>query len=186
MFEKFDDSDMKIAGEKMPKGSSFQQENETVNLYEIQRQNGNLAKAQRIGATLVERIGKLTLDNRDSITDNDRYAVQKKLLMIFGFVVGIEEFSPNKLLVRTSLNVFYDTLKKEDPALYESMGLTGAFSFYYLEYRRKGDITQNIANAFAMLCGAEGDIALVESGADIFGHYFSFVKALIAQAGYVQ
>ncbi|MBE6764933.1 MAG: hypothetical protein E7546_03505 [Ruminococcaceae bacterium] len=183
MVERFDDSDMKIVG-SAPSKAEEPRDNETVNLYEEQKQNGNIAKAQRVGATLAGDIDALSVECEAALPSDDMLAVQKKLLMIFSFVAGIEEFSPNKLIVRTTLNVFYDTLKKEDPALYESMGLTGAFSFYYLEYRRSGDATANIANAFAMLCGAESDSAYVETGSAVFEKYYSFVKELIAQVEY--
>lgn len=183
MTERFDDSDMKIVG-----GPSAQQneikDNESVNLYEEQQLNGNIDKAQTLGATLAGDIGALQVDSTSSLPDDDMISVQQKLLMIFSFVVGMEEYLPNKLLVRTSLNVFYDTLKKENPALYESMGLTGAFSFYYLEYRRSGDAAANIANAFAMLCAAEDNSDFVETGSAIFDKYYSFVKELISQVGF--
>lgn len=185
MIGTYDDSDMKIADGKK-KSVEQQYDGESVNFYEEQTENGNLAKAQRVGATLAENVDRLIFEQPKLSECTAGLPVQKKLLMIFGFVAGIEEFTPNKLLIRTCLNVFYDTLKRESPAIYESMGLTGAFSFFYLEYRRKGDSAQNIANAFAMLCGADGNDEYIALGSKIFGEYFSFVEKLTEEVGYVR
>lgn len=191
MTDFYDDSDMKIASAQPSKQiKESKRAAEAAENFDLHRDNGNLARAQRLGATFVCEIKALNPGADGSMfrisEAGEQYAMQSKLLVMFSFVVGMEAFIPDKLLVRTALNVFYDSLKKEEPVLYDKMSSSGAFSFYYLEYRRGGDPYRNVSKAFAMLCGKDGVDDYVKNGEEIFRHYYDFAKKLIAEVGFIQ
>ena len=179
----FDDSDIKIFGGGSKSGSKSI-DVDSAQLFEMQKANGNIARSQMLGAALAERVDGLDIcidEVCDEVTSN-----HMRILMIFSMVVGIEEGLPDRILVRTALNVFYDTLKKEKPQLYDSMSASGAFTFYYLEYRRGGDKAKRIAKAFTMLCGNDGDEKLIGAGDALFCGYFDHARGLSEEMNFVR
>ena len=80
--------------------------------------------------------------------------------------------------------MFYDTLKKEDPKLYDDMSATGSLTFYYLAYRRDGDPKLRVAQAFAMLCGDEENEDLIQVGEAIYHRYRHMVREYVDGIGF--
>lgn len=187
----FDDSDMKIAGENGTDiGKDVSSGDTDIDkLYAFHLERGDLANSRRLGATLADYVrgqGDSPNDPRNfsghpgGAFPDMKIAMHKQLLAIFALVVGIESSMPDRILTRACLNVFYDTLKKDSPALYDAMSASGAFSFYYLEYREdESNGVFGIAENFAMLCGSEKDPALMELGENIFRKYFNVSLGLV-------
>ncbi len=181
----FDDSDMKIAGSK-PSEAVNASERETDVVYEHHRDSGNLAKSRRLGASLADYIERFGNVNGDPSTGDIKIELHKRLLAIFAMVVGIESLLPDRVLIRASLNVFYDTLKKEKPQLYDAMSSSGAFTFYYLAYRKgSGSNREGIGSSFAMLCGNDGNQAFIDMGLAVFDEYYSYVEQLIGELNFI-
>lgn len=172
----YDDSDIKIAGRE-PMNSPLK-EDEAYDGYEEQRLNGNQSRALRLGLTLCCEL--------DKIKEIPDITTQRKLLTIFSYAVAVEQLLDNDNLVRTTLNVFYDSLKKSDPELYDLMSSSGAFTFYYLEHRRTNTSAQNVARAYAMLSGREGDEALIIQGVEIIETNLEFTRRLVEELGFVK
>lgn len=179
-----DDSDMKIAGAEIsaePEGIS---DAESLEIYDRMRRNGDLSRARRLGASLAGSIDRL---HSELLTDksDETVVLHSKLLVVFSAVAGIESMLSNRMLVRTALNVFYDTLKKDSPEIYDSMSVSGAVTFYYLEYRKLGDAAADIGGKFAMLCGRDEDDELMRLGLDIFTHGFDYVRSVIDEMAFI-
>ena len=52
----------------------------------------------------------------------------------------------------------------------------GAFSFYYLAYRRGSEVERRIGQTFAMLCSHDGDPIYQELGEALYCWFLSVVK----------
>lgn len=176
--------DVKVAGENLSRQIQAEAARSYEDKWEQSRENGNFARAQRIGATLACEASSVSFlvfsgDN------GEKRAGLCRLLAAFAFVAGIEAGIKDRLLSRIALNVFYNLLKKDDPALYDQINSGGEFTFFYLAYRRGGDprtdaASHDVAGAFAMLLGREGEDELIAEGAEIFEKYFDFARNLIA------
>lgn len=176
----FDDSDMKIVDDRPGRKIGSSADDAPV---EEQLANGNIACARTAGACIAGLIeteatrldsGAFAIPNCD-----DKDVLSRKLLMIFALVVAIEQKIEDKFLMRTALNSFYDTLKKENPEIYDAMSSSGAFTFYYLAYRRAND-TRSVGSTFSMLCGNDGEEPYINVGCAVFEHYFKLGSDTIA------
>jgi len=173
-----DDSDMKIAGVSDSAASDSAMDPESIDAYDRMRRSGELSRARRLGASLADCIEDVFKSLAIKSSD-ETVLLHSKLLVIFSAVAAMESDLPNPMLARTALNVFYDTLKKDSPELYDSMSVTGAVTFYYLEYRKLGVMPADIGGKFAMLCGREEDDALMSLGLDVFTRSFDHVRKII-------
>jgi hypothetical protein len=166
---------MKIAGEKIDIKSADRTQDESDSI-ELQIENGNIIRARRLGSAVVSVIQSETDKLGEggiiaSLDMKDTMLIQYRMLMIFTVVSTIEQHSPNKHIMRTALNTFYDILKREDPEIYDYMSASGASSFYYLAIRRGGDCAANVGKSFAMLCEREDDGQFIAAGSEIYSHY---------------
>lgn len=167
----FDDSDMKIVGKSFSDG-----EKNIGNL-----QNDNLTPteincAKELGLIIAEKF--LDESNVISSADNDdsQMLIQRKLLLSFTVSVALDEYCKNDSIAGIAEKSFLDKIKSVSHELYLSCGDTGAFSFYYLAYRRKDDIERRIGQTFAMLCSHDGDPIFQELGETLYCWFSSVVK----------
>ena len=176
----YDDSDMKIAG-NYAGGDASDGIDKSDRLYAYRLEHGEIANARRLGATLADYVEGQSGNSGDIFGPEMKIAMHRQLLSIFALVVGVESSMPDRILTRACLNVFYDTLKKDNPKMYDAMSASGAFSFYYLKYRKDsadGGV-YGIAESFAMLCGSEKDTALREIGESIFRKNYNIALELV-------
>lgn len=183
-----DDRDVKIFGENDDDCSCTSEDSEYVKLINEKKGSRNIRRAMQLGASLVVEIDRSMPDLNAGVfelrDDQDPMLLNRSMLMVFSMIIGMEQYIPGKALVGTALNVFYDTLKKENPKLYDDMSATGAFTFYYLAYRRDGDPKQRVAQAFAMLCGDENNEDLVQVGEAIYHRYRHIVRDFVEEIGF--
>ena len=102
--------------------------------------------------------------------------LQRRLLLSFTATVGFEQFCRDDTLAGIAQKSFIDTVKKENDELYRSSSDTGAFSFYYLAYRRGSEIDRRIGQTFAMLCSHDGDPIYQELGEALYCWFLSAVR----------
>ena len=185
--EMYDDRDVKIfSGDsdmnKAPEDSEY------VKLINEKKGSRNIRRAMQLGASLVMEIDRCIPDLNSGVLalpdDLDPMLLHRSMLLVFSIIIGMEQFIPGKALVGTALNVFYDTLKKEDPKLYDDMSATGSLTFYYLAYRRDGEPKRRVAQAFAMLCGDENNEDLIQVGEAIYHRYRHMVREYVAGIGF--
>ena len=138
-----------------------------------------LDAARVIGATLAERTKQA--ERGFELEIDDDLLLQRRLLLCFAVSTGLEEFAVTQQVARTALNSFYDSLKRSDPEFYDDIGSTGAFSFYYLAKRQRGDTVRRIGQTFAMLCGQDGDPVCQELREALYCRYLDMVKVELAR-----
>ncbi len=102
--------------------------------------------------------------------------IQRRLLISFTATVGFEEFSKNDIVCGVAQKSFLDTLKVNDEQLYKTSTDTGAFSFYYLVFRRGFDLERRMGQTFAMLCSHDGDPIYQELGEALYCWFLSVVR----------
>ena len=78
-----------------------------------------------------------------------------------------------------------DTIRAKDADLYKTSADTGAFSFYYLAFRRGGEVDRRIGQTFAMLCSHDGDPIFQELGEALYCWFLSAVKNSAKENGII-
>lgn len=178
-----DDSDIKIAGAP----SEAPADEAALEAEELRRQkeNGSLDHARTLGKLLSKDI--VRIDGEEAFGQDARESgavrIQRRLLLAFAASHGVETFVANKLVAKAALNAFYDTLQKEQPAFYDDLNGSGAFSFYVLCVRRGGSVEKEIGKTFAMLAGKEGDDVLAALGEALFIRFTDVIRGAIASVG---
>lgn len=172
------DEDIKIVGDKpsldvkknLAKMGSAVPFNDSVN--ENARQWGRL-----VAAEFVKESGA------DSLEDNVDFnmIIQKRLLLSFTATIGFEKYCLNDSLCGIAQKSFIDEIKKENKEIYKTSQDTGAFSFYYLAFRRGGETERRVGQTFAMLCSHDGDPVYQELGEALFCWFLSVVKKYAEQ-----
>lgn len=170
----YSDIDVKIAGDKpsrdvkrnlMP--SEFQS---NLNKEEIKR-------AKRFGKAVADKfIEDTDISSLSGLDNNLEMIIQRRMLLSFTSTIGFELYSPDDTVCGIAQKSFLDALKKQDNAFYSSADNTGAFSFYYLAYRRGGEVDRRIGQTFAMLCSHDGDPIYQELGEALYCWFLSEVK----------
>ena len=174
----FDDSDVKVVGAK-PSG--------TVKKHIGENSDELLPKelverCKALGSCLAEKF----LKSIDSVFVDDatdmQMLIQRRLLLSFTVNVILDEYCVNDTVSGIAVKSFLDTLSKTAPDIYESCNDTGAFSFYYLAYRRRTDVERRIGQTFAMLCAHDGDPIYQELGEALYCWFVSVVKSEIEKS----
>lgn len=169
------DSDMKIVGDKP---SQDVKRNRSIASGDLQLDKEQVNKAKKIGQSIAEEFSAAV----DSYVQGDHkdyeLQIQRRLLLSFTATVGFEKYLPDTLSGMAQKS-FLDKLKELSAELYATSSDTGAFSFYYLAYRRGLDIERRIGQTFAMLCSHDGDPIFQELGEALYCWFLSVVKKTV-------
>ena len=175
----FDDNDIKIAGNRP--SDSIKRNNLSDVSSEILSEV-TLAAAKKFGAHIAEKFSIASNAYSDAIEDNDvDMMVQRILLLSFTVTAVFESSLLNETVSGVAQKSFLDTVKRDYKDIYQYTSDTGAFTFYYLAYRRGSEIERRIGQTFAMLCGHDGDPIYQELGEVLFCWFSSEVKAAAEQ-----
>ncbi len=168
------DNDIKIAGDKP---SASVKENLIRSAAEKEISKEQTQNAKNWGKAVAEKFIK---DIADSLVGeretNLEMLSQRRMLLSFAASVGFETLTENDTLGGLAQKSFLDTLKKKDPKHYVTAEDNGAFSFYYLAFRRGNDVERRIGQTFAMLCSHDGDPIYQELGEALYCWFLSVVK----------
>ncbi|MEE1006506.1 MAG: hypothetical protein U0L66_04865 [Acutalibacteraceae bacterium] len=174
----YSDNDIKIAGDKPSVDIKKNRESAVSAPKELDAQDTKNAK--ELGRIIAEKFIK---DARDAETSDEggdlsdfEMIIQRRLLLSFTATVGFEEYCADDTLAGIAQKSFIDTVKKTDNELYKSSSDTGAFSFYYVAYRRGSEIDRRMGQTFAMLCAHDGDPVYQELGEALYCWFMSAVK----------
>ena len=175
----FDDNDIKIAGNRP--SDSIKRNNLSDASSEILSE-ATLAAAKKFGAHIAEKFSIASNAYSDAIEDNDvDMMVQRILLLSFTVTAVFESSLLNETVSGVAQKSFLDTLKKNDSELYNTSSDTGAFSFYYLAFRRGSEIDRRIGQTFAMLCAHDGDPVYQELGEALYCWFLSVVRKAVKE-----
>lgn len=179
----YSDNDIKIAGDKPSKELS---KNTTTALVEEKLTKQELNAAKRWGETVAEKFIKNILDSEIGKREfNSEMLSQRRILLSFAASIGFETLPESATLGGLAQKSFLDTIKKKDPKHYVTAEDNGAFSFYYLAFRRGNDIERRIGQTFAMLCSHDGDPIYQEIGEALYCWFLSVVKSSAEDSGII-
>ena len=173
-----DDLDVKIASDK-PSEDVRRNKNTPA-------QNSSVSSEQIKGA---KAVGKAVANSfiRDAQTEVDEefrdfdMIVQRRLLLSFTATAGFEQYIGDDALAGIAQKSFLDTVNKYSTELYKTSSDTGAFSFYYLAFRRGSEVDRRIGQTFAMLCSHDGDPIFQELGEALYCWFLSVVRKAVAE-----
>ena len=179
----YSDSDIKIAGDKPSQEIKKRREN-VSELKEPAKEKIKNAKelGKRIALKFINDAKETEVSDEPADFD---MLLQRRLLLSFTATVGFEQFCRDDTLAGIAQKSFIDTVKKENDELYRSSSDTGAFSFYYLAYRRGSEIDRRIGQTFAMLCSHDGDPIYQELGEAVYCWFKSCSEAKIKESGII-
>lgn len=173
------DEDIKIADlseiKAMSKKAKAEKSHSAHEEYDREMSKGNTVKAKEFGAVLaddlVENLHRFTAGEAEE--ENTDIAVQRGVLMTFAAVTCIENNIESSVVSQIAENSFNEQLQSLVPELYNAAYKSGAFSFYYLAYRRGSEVERRIGQTFAMLCSHDGDPIYQELGEAIYCWFLS-------------
>ena len=165
----FEDTDIKIFGEK-----KLPPKEETLNI-----PKEKIEKAKTIGKKVAEIYIDDYLKQKEEFSSDTEFLNERILLLSFTATAGFEEYIGDDALVGFAGKSFLDTVKAASDELYRASSDTGAFSFYYLAFRRDNEIERRIGQTFAMLCSHDGDPIFQELGEALFCWFSSKVKSIV-------
>lgn len=173
---KTDDLDIKIAGDK-PSEDIFRNKKTTVQSSVLTNEQINGAKT--VGKAVAESfIADAEISGDDEFRDYDML-LQRRLLLSFTATVGFEQYISDDTLVGIAQKSFLDTLNSYSSEIYKTSSDTGAFSFYYLAFRRGSEVDRRIGQTFAMLCSHDGDPIFQELGEALYCWFSSVVRKAV-------
>lgn len=186
-----DDHDIKIFTSSQ-RSLEFAEAERVVAELERERQNGNLARARKLGARLAEEVAKIgepenifgSLIGKDEDEQAQSTLQQRKFLLAFAIESSVAVYAPSKLIGTTILNTYYDILSTCAKDFYDTVSFAGAFSLYYLDLRRGVKVSRAIGETFAKLCGKEGDAAYEELGYELNRRFYETVRKLMSEADF--
>lgn len=165
------DEDIKIVSDKPSKDVKRDLEA----LVGQNKKDGEHLAAKQLGSA-VARIFSSDAANFKYDDDGDyEMIVQRRLLLSFTATVGFERYLKDDTDVGFAQKAFLDYLKMNNPEIYRTSCDTGAFSFYYLAYRRGIEVERRIGQTFAMLCSHDGDNVYQELGEALYCWFSSVV-----------
>lgn len=166
------DEDIKIVGEKPSRDVKRNLEK----LLDAENKENEHLAAKHLGSTVA---GIFSSDAANFKYDDDgdfEMIIQRRLLLSFTATVSFEKYLKDDTDVGFAQKAFLDYLKMNNPEIYRTSSDTGAFSFYYLAYRRGIDVERRIGQTFAMLCSHDGDNVYQELGEALYCWFSSVVK----------
>ena len=169
----YSDEDIKIAGDKPSLDVAKNMKKDTA-------ESGPSAQAvksaklwgKKVAEKFLEDIGGSQVGEKE---DNLEMLSQRKMLLLFTASVGFERISPDDALGGFAQKSFLDALSKKGEGD-NATDDTGAFSFYYLAFRRGSEVERRIGQTFAMLCSHDGDPIYQELGEALYCWFLSVVK----------
>ena len=171
------DEDIKIAGNK-PSISVKENSVSSSNDVSILKEKINAAK--KLGEVIANEFCKAFEAYPNAVEEpDDNMVVQRLLLLSFTATVGLDKHLGNETLAGIAQKSFLKTVKNTADELYKYTSDTGAFSFYYLAYRRGSEVERRMGQTFAMLCSHDGDPIYQELGEVLFCWFSSVIESAV-------
>ena len=178
----YSDNDIKIAGDKPSleiKKRNEEKQNPTKADKAIIKSAKEWGKA--VALQFIEDAKTATEDSIDC-----EMLIQRRMLLSFTATVGFEQLIEDDSLSGVAQKSFLDTVRTADAELYRTSSDMGAYSFYYLAFRRGGEVDRRIGQTFAMLCSHDGDPVYQELGEALYCWFLSVVKKIAKENNLIQ
>ncbi len=166
------DSDIKIAGDK----PSVDVKRNRLLAGEMGESTGERNNAKYLGRAVAQIFSKDATNFKYEDDGDYEMIVQRRMLLSFTATVGFERYCSDDTDAGIAQKAFIDYLKENNPEILKTSTDTGAFSFYYLAYRRGIEVDRRIGQTFAMLCSHDGDNVYQELGEALYCWFSSVVK----------
>lgn len=172
------DNDIKIAGDR----PSIDVKRNIMSITNTEIDEKQINAARYLGINVAQIFSKDATDFK--YDDGDReMIIERRLLLSFTATVGFERYCSDDTHAGIAQKAFLDYLKENNPEIYRTSSDTGAFSFYYLAYRRGIEVERRIGQTFAMLCSHDGDNVYQELGEALYCWFSSVVKEQAEKLG---
>ena len=171
------DSDVKIYGESRPNDTD---NNLTAGEGKSVTKESRCA-AKKIGICVAQQLLKDAADYTGGENSDYELIIQRRLLLSFSATAGFEQYIGDDTLIGIAQKSFLDAIKKESNEIYKTCSDMGAFSFYYLAFRRGSDIERRMGQTFAMLCSHDGDPIFQELGEALYCWFTSVVRKAVKE-----
>lgn len=171
------DSDVKIAGDRPSRDI-----NKNVGTTEektVTKEQREAAK--KIGVDVAKQFLKDAEQSPEDENTDYNLLLQRRLLLSFSATAGFEQYIGDDTLVGVAQKSFLDTVRKGGEDIYKTSSDMGAFSFYYLAFRRGNDIERRMGQTFAMLCSHDGDPIFQELGEALYCWFTSVVRKAVKE-----
>jgi len=168
------DNDIKIAGDK-PSVDVIKNARKDDEIKGVEKAKAEASKlwGEAVAQKFIKDITDSEVGERES---NLEMLTQRRMLLSFAASIGFETLVADEVLGGLAQKSFLDTLKKNSPQHYVTAEDNGAFSFYYLAFRRGNEVERRIGQTFAMLCSHDGDPIYQELGEALYCWFLSVVK----------
>ena len=172
------DDDIKIVGDKPSEDVKINKLKASIN---GELSASEISAAKKLGVIIAKKY--IAEANNPPENDDGEYGFevirQRNLLLSFTATVGFEHFCKNDTLSGLAQKSFIDTLAAESEEMYKSSSDMGAFSFYYLAYRRGSDVERRMGQTFAMLCLFDGDPIYQERGEALYCWFLAEIRKTV-------
>ncbi len=169
------ENDVKIYNSKNDLDKSAAEISKALDEVMTHRLNGNLDKAMILG----EKLASLNPTGGEGIDLNlkeylaPKYFVndilyQMRVLLAFAAETVLQFEIPVSIVTTTAIAAMYDKIEKQSPGLYDNLKNGAAFTFYYLAVQKGGNLSENIGEAFAMLCAVKNKEGFVNAGMTVW------------------
>lgn len=172
------DQDIKIAGDKP---SEDIKRNNAAKSMQANIDADAKRRAKEVGKAVAKAFVNEAATAFHTEKDNFELILQRCVLLSFTATVGFEQYLGDDSLSGIAQKSFLDNLKKLDSELYGISSDMGAFSFYYLAFRRGNETERRIGQTFAMLCSHDGDPIFQELGEAIYCWFLSQIRKIIRE-----
>lgn len=168
----FEDEDIKIFGS---------QRSENKDKFSDNTDKLTVAAAKELGKEIADSFMKAVLEPFDDDSDTGML-LQRQFLLSFTVTVSLDEYCDDTV-AGIAQKQFLDSLRQKSAVVYKNSSDTGAFTFYYLAYRRGSEVDRRIGQTFAMLCSHDGDPVYQEIGEALYCWFASVVRTLAEKKG---
>ncbi len=178
-----EDQDMKIVGSLPTKAEN--DSDAVAEEFAREKESGVLDRAKELGRRMVAEYKSAGGEFAFGADENEdaNLSLQRQVLLAFVVTVGIDRYCASPLAAQTAHQRFFNDLKKDAPELYRELNENGAISFYYLAYRRGGEVERRMGQTFAMLCARDGDPVYQELGEALYCWFMSVVEQKSRELG---
>lgn len=157
----------------------------------IHRTNGNIDKAKKLG----EFLSTITPTGQDGLVVELKNHLaakyftadilyQIKVLLVFACETILQIEIPVSTITATAITSMYSEIEKNSPGFYKNISSGAAFTFYYLAVQKGGNLSENIGEAFAMLCSVKNKEGFVKAGETVWNIAVDLIEKEIEKADF--